>query len=116
MAPRLAIRYRTPLSNPRVPILDNRRGKGLATRMGFEPTISGVTGQYVYRYTTGPRCAGVLARLFQCIAVGGGLSRAGDWVSGFAGMMGLAGVTELAGGDGGRGFLLEGGRLTYVVF
>ena len=27
----------------------------LATRMGFEPTISGVTGQYVSRYTTGPR-------------------------------------------------------------
>lgn len=27
----------------------------MATRMGFEPTISGVTGQYVYRYTTGPQ-------------------------------------------------------------
>ena len=33
--------------------------------MGFEPTISGVTGQYVNRYTTGPRTAGLLAQLFQ---------------------------------------------------
>ena len=66
MAPRLAIRYRTPLSNPRVPIScpgcvatpgywqSNRLREEMATRMGFEPTISGVTGQYVNRYTTGP--------------------------------------------------------------
>ena len=26
----------------------------LATRIGFEPTIFGLTGQYVNRYTTGP--------------------------------------------------------------
>ena len=26
----------------------------MATRIGFEPTISGLTGQYVNRYTTGP--------------------------------------------------------------
>ncbi len=26
----------------------------VATRIGFEPTISGLTGQYVNRYTTGP--------------------------------------------------------------
>ena len=66
MAPRLAIRYRTPLSNPRVPISypgcaatpghqnTNSLPEEVATRMGFEPTISGVTGQYVNRYTTGP--------------------------------------------------------------
>ena len=66
MAPRLAIRYRTPLSNPRVPISypgcvttsgngkNQRLREEMATRMGFEPTISGVTGQYVNRYTTGP--------------------------------------------------------------
>ena len=34
--------------------------------MGFEPTISGVTGQYVNRYTTGPKTTGLLTRLFQC--------------------------------------------------
>ena len=30
----------------------------MATRIGFEPTIFGLTGQYVNRYTTGPleRC------------------------------------------------------------
>ena len=27
----------------------------MATRMGFEPTIFGVTGRYVNRYTTGPK-------------------------------------------------------------
>ena len=27
----------------------------MATRIGFEPTIFGLTGQYVNRYTTGPR-------------------------------------------------------------
>ena len=66
MAPRLAIRYRTPLSNPRVPNLvpgiaatpgrceNVGPREEMATRMGFEPTISGVTGQYVNRYTTGP--------------------------------------------------------------
>ena len=27
----------------------------MATRMGFEPTIFGVTGRYVNRYTTGPQ-------------------------------------------------------------
>ena len=67
MTPRLAIRYLTPLSNPRVPIRDmvylaipdqwkthSLCGVEMATRMGFEPTIFGVTGQYVNRYTTGP--------------------------------------------------------------
>ncbi|SVB82364.1 uncharacterized protein METZ01_LOCUS235218 [marine metagenome] len=29
----------------------------MATRMGFEPTIFGVTGRYVNRYTTGPHKA-----------------------------------------------------------
>ena len=66
MAPRLAIRYRTPLSNPRVPFsilvtvsilgrfVNSDNHLEMATRMGFEPTIFGVTGQYVNRYTTGP--------------------------------------------------------------
>ena len=32
----------------------------LATRIGFEPTIFGLTGQYVNRYTTGPCVAPIL--------------------------------------------------------
>ena len=40
----------------------------VATRMGFEPTIFGVTGQYVNRYTTGPRRAGLKTRQFKCMA------------------------------------------------
>ena len=31
----------------------------MATRIGFEPTISGLTGQYVNRYTTGPEYSGI---------------------------------------------------------
>ena len=30
----------------------------MATRSGFEPPISGLTGQYVSRYTTGPQEGG----------------------------------------------------------
>ena len=30
----------------------------VATRTGFEPVISALTGQYVSRYTTGPGAAG----------------------------------------------------------
>ena len=36
--------------------------------MGFEPTIFGVTGQYVNRYTTGPQATGPEpAQLFECM-------------------------------------------------
>ena len=45
-------------------------GLVVATRSGFEPPISALTGQYVNRYTTGPRgnavwfqgCLGVIIR------------------------------------------------------
>ena len=42
------------IGKKRVGVIEPGMG-GLATRTGFEPVISALTGQYVSRYTTGPR-------------------------------------------------------------
>ena len=75
----------------------------MATRMGFEPTISGVTGQYVNRYTTGPDVAGLVASVTLVYPLPDSLSSgaAGDWgnsgeIARNGGAAGIAGATAAA--------------------